>query len=144
MKKTALIVFVLFLHSFLPFNVVTAENIVLEPGESYNTPDLEIMCVEKRRAREPVVIKDCQFWDDYNEKCLFERKTYVFNGLECIEECQYWDRYKKSCEFATSCDFHSSQKIFMLKKCALFDSYDHKCKRVEEILVKRKKNHRGR
>jgi len=107
------------------------KNVLLEVGETYQEENLAVVCVESKGA-EPVIMKDCQFWDDFNNKCLYEKKIFVYHDIECLEECQHWDSFNNKCNYATQCSFYPSQKLFIHTICAEFDSFSHTCKRTKE------------
>ena len=112
------------------------KNILLEVGETYQEENLSVLCVEKKGA-EPVIMKDCQHWDDFNKVCLYEKKIHVVHALECIEDCQHWDSFNNKCYYETRCMFYPSQKLFIKTTCDEFDTFSHSCKRTKESKITR-------
>ena len=108
------------------------KNIVLEAGESFSNDDLTVMCVGKRDSGQPLTIKECQHWDEFQEKCLFEKKIHFYGQLKCIEECQIWDSFTKKCLYRTSCRFHPDQESFVITTCKDFDSFNNICRQESQ------------
>ena len=108
-----------------------ADTVVLEPGESFQAGDHNVTCVLQRRAQ-PLALSECQYWDDFDKKCLQERKVLSVGKLNCVEECQHWDEFNKVCEYATTCTFYPAQGGFIRTTCAEFDTYAHRCLRVHQ------------
>ncbi|MDA8165472.1 MAG: hypothetical protein M0017_10635 [Desulfobacteraceae bacterium] len=108
--------------------------VVLGAGESYSADDLTVRCVERA---EPQVIKltDCQFWDQFEQKCLYERKTYRYGRLACVEECQHWDSFSNTCFFATTCEFVPGQHAFVRTSCDVFDQTENVCRRTKQQVI---------
>lgn len=112
----------------------SGKNVLLEVGETYQEESLTVMCVENKGA-EPVILKDCQHWDDFNKKCLYEKKTQSVHALECIEDCQHWDSFNNKCFYETKCSFYAAQKLFIRTTCEEFDTFTNTCKRTKETKI---------
>ncbi len=113
-----------------------AREIRLNKGEVYRDRDLTVIC-EGGQARtsglgQPIALRECQYWDDFTKKCLFEKTTYSYGDLECVEECQYWDSFSNTCDYKSKCTFYSQQEAFVLKTCTEFDDNSRKCLKVRE------------
>lgn len=117
---------------------LSAKTIVLGVGETYTEGDLNVMCVEQKRDA-LVELRDCQFWDDFNDRCLYEKRLYSYGDLECVEECQHWDKFKEVCHFATQCTFYPSAGIFVEATCEEFDTFSNVCRRTKERKISGKK-----
>ncbi|MBU0480704.1 MAG: hypothetical protein KKG47_06365 [Proteobacteria bacterium] len=110
-----------------------AKNIYLTPGENYHSDGLNVICAANRSsAAEPVVIAECQIWDDFNKLCLHEKKIISAGDLTCTEECQHWDDFSKTCHYTTSCSFDRRNSLFISISCREFDSFTNKCLRTRE------------
>ena len=116
---------------------VFSKSIILEAGEIYQDDDLQVMCVQKKQAQ-PIILKECQHWDDFNKLCLYEQKNHIFYDLECIEQCQHWDGFNKRCDYETKCIFHPAQGVFVLKTCEQFDDFSHSCIKSKEQTISKK------
>lgn len=112
-----------------------AREVVLEAGETYQENDLIIRCAERRESR-LMVLSDCQFWDDFANKCLHERKTHHMGRLQCVEECQHWDSFNNVCHFATQCRFFPEQRAFVRITCDLFDEFANTCLKTRQELIR--------
>jgi len=112
-----------------------ASNIVLRPGQSYRSGGDTIVCTQGGRQAEEVVLQECQVWDDFNKKCLYEKTRHIFGDVECLEECQHWDDFNKRCDYATSCSFQPSSGTFVQTTCDKFDSFNHRCERQKQRLI---------
>ena len=112
----------------------SAKNVILEAGETYQEESLNVICVDSKDAGS-VSLNECQHWDEFNSKCLYERKIHIFHDLECIEECQHWDSFNSKCNYATKCTFFASQKLFIRTTCDEFDSFTNSCKRTKESKI---------
>lgn len=130
MRLTAIITFLVF---FMPGSqgILSAKTIVLGIGETYTEEDLNVICVEQKRQA-LVELKECQFWDDFNERCLYEKKIFTYGELECLEECQHWDKFSQQCHYATQCTFYPSAGIFVKTVCEEFDDFNKACKRTRQ------------
>ena len=111
-----------------------AETVVLHPGESHRQGDLNVTCVERRVAR-PLVLTDCQHWDDFDKRCLYERKVHSVGRLSCVEECQHWDDFNNVCEYASTCVFYPEHALFVRTTCEEFDSTSRRCLRQKEAKI---------
>jgi hypothetical protein len=72
--------------TLLPGNV-GAKEVTLATGETYRQGDLTVTCGQALTGDKPMVLKNCQYWDDFNEKCLFEKKlmyTRILNALKNV------------------------------------------------------------
>ena len=122
------------------------ETIVLSPGQSFSSGTDTIICSEDGSAV-PIELKQCQFWDEFNKKCLFESTRYVQQGMECLEQCQHWDDFYSRCDYATSCRYLPDQGVFLETSCSEFDDFSKKCLREKEKILRRgragKKNDEG-
>ncbi|MBU0484069.1 MAG: hypothetical protein KKB30_06100 [Proteobacteria bacterium] len=125
MTKSLMIIALL--ASIISVSSAGARDIYLEVGESYSNDGLNVMCVQQKTAS-PLALKECQFWDEFNQKCLFERKVFSFGRLQCAEECQQWDDFEKVCRYATSCQFFPDRKIFVKTTCRNFDTFNKVCR----------------
>jgi hypothetical protein len=111
-----------------------AREIHLKKGEVYRDRDLAVIC-EGRQAggsSQALAVRECQYWDDFDKKCLFEKITYTHDNLECVEECQHWDSFKNTCDYQSKCTFYPRQEAFVLRTCAEFDDYSRKCLKFRE------------
>lgn len=115
---------------------IDAKEITLDIGETYQQGDLTITCGPSS-IETPLAINNCQHWDDFNKKCLFETTTYLYKKLECVEECQYWDKFNNSCHYQTKCSFYPTQKSFVRTTCEKFDTFNKSCERTRETKIGR-------
>ena len=126
---------------------LAGETVVLAPGQSYTSGEDTVICSDGRSMK-PIVLKQCQYWDDFNKKCLYESTRYVLPGMECLEQCQHWDSFFKRCDYAVSCRYQKEQGVFVETSCAEFDDFSKKCLRQTEKIIRhgggRKKNDEGR
>lgn len=106
---------------------VCAKEVSLETGETFRQGNLTVTCGLTLTEDVPQALKDCQYWDDFNKKCLFEKTTYVYNTLECVEECQHWDKFSSTCYYRTKCSFFPPQKLFVQTTCDKFDDFNNSC-----------------
>ena len=113
----------------------TSREFVLEAGEIYRENDLIVRCTERREPR-LMVLSDCQLWDDFTNKCLYERKTHHLGRLQCVEECQHWDSFMNVCHFATQCRFFPDQRSFVRITCDLFDEFTNTCQKTRQELIR--------
>jgi hypothetical protein len=60
---------------FLTGNAV-AKEVNINQGETYSRGDLTVTCGQPSTAI-PLILKDCQYWDEFNNECLFEKTTYI-------------------------------------------------------------------
>lgn len=115
---------------------IGAREIRLKIGEVYRDRNLSVICEGSQSGAsglgQPIAVRECQHWDDFAKKCLFERTTYSYGDLECVEECQYWDSFSNICDYKTKCTFYSQQEAFVLKTCTEFDENSRKCLRTRE------------
>lgn len=113
---------------------VGAKELQLAPGEAYSKGDLTVTCGQSS-TETPLALNDCQYWDDFNNKCLFEKTTYMYKNLECVEECQYWDKFKSSCYYKSQCSFYPSSHTFVQTTCEKFDDFNNTCLKMKEKKV---------
>ena len=111
-----------------------AREIHLKKGEVYHDRDLTVTCEERQAGGsiQALAVRECQYWDDFDKKCLFERITHSYNNVECVEECQHWDSFSNTCNYQTKCTFYPRQEAFVLRTCAEFDDYSRKCLKFRE------------
>lgn len=116
--------------------VIMAREIRLKKGEVYHDQDLTVICEGRQAgagaAGQALAVRECQYWDDFDKKCLFEKITYTHGNLECVEECQHWDSFNNRCDYQSKCTFYPRQSAFILRTCAEFDDYSRKCLKVRE------------
>jgi len=120
---------------FLAENV-GAKEVHLVPGETYRQEDLTVTCGQSS-ADTPLALNDCQYWDDFNNKCLFEKTTYMYENLECVEECQHWDEFHSTCHYQTKCAFYLPHKSFVRITCEKFDDFNNTCVKTKEKKIGR-------
>lgn len=118
---------------------IGAKEITLNAGETYQQGDLTVTCGCGQASTDPttLALKDCQYWDDFTQKCLFEKTTYVYKNIECIEECQYWDKFNSTCHYRTKCTFYPSQRLFVKTTCERFDDYKKTCLQTKDTRIER-------
>lgn len=114
---------------------IGAKEISLNMGESYRKGDLTVTCGQPSADDVALALNDCQYWDDFNKKCLFEITTYTYENLKCVEECQHWDKFKRICHYKTKCSFHPTQKSFIQTKCDKFDKFNNVCLKTNDIKI---------
>ncbi len=114
--------------------VTHAKEVRLKKGEVYRDRNLAVVCEggQSGSQGQTLSLRECQYWDDFDKKCLFEKTNYTYNDLECIDECQHWDSFNNTCDYQSKCTFYPRQEAFVLKTCAEFDDYSHKCLKVRE------------
>lgn len=117
------------------FETGLAGEMRIYPGETVRLGDVTVMCEDKSLGNTPVALTDCQYWDKYDKRCLYEKRTLSVGGHECVEDCQHWDQYEKNCEYATKCLHYPDQNLFIRTSCELFDPYEHACKKTKEIRI---------
>ena len=135
MNFSSLLRFVGVFFCLLAFpGAVGAREIRLKKGEIYRDRDLAVICEGKTAGAsgQTLAVRECQYWDDFDKKCLFEKTTHTFNNVDCVEECQHWDSFSNTCDYQSTCTFHPRQNVFVLKTCAEFDEYSRKCLRFRE------------
>lgn len=117
-------------------NTIGAREIRLKKGEVFRDRDLTVICEGKQTGAsglgQPIAVRECQYWDDFAQKCLFEKTIYSYGELECVEECQYWDSFSNTCDYKSKCTFYPQQEAFVLKTCTEFDDNSRKCLRARE------------
>lgn len=114
---------------------VGANEVTLDLGETYRHGDLTVTCGQPLTDEVPLAIKDCQYWDSFNKKCLFETTTYTYKNIECVEKCQYWKKFNGTCHYQTKCSFYPSQKLFVLTTCDKFDDFKKTCVKTSDIKI---------
>jgi hypothetical protein len=115
---------------------VGAKEIHLNAGETYRHGDLTVTCSQSS-VDSPLALKDCQYWDDFNKKCLFEKTIFMYKNLECIEECQHWETFNSTCYYRTKCTFYPPQKSFVRTTCEKFDDFNKTCLRTRDTKIGR-------
>jgi hypothetical protein len=113
---------------------VGAKELKLVPGEAYRKGDLTVTCGQASTDK-PLALNDCQYWDDFNNKCLFEKTSYVYKNLECVEECQHWDKFKSTCYYQSKCRFYPSDQTFVQTTCEKFDDFNNTCLKMKDKKV---------
>lgn len=113
---------------------IGAKEVHLQRGEIYRDRDLAVICEGGQAGPlgQALAVRECQYWDDFDKKCLFEKTIYTYNNLECTEECQHWDSFNKTCDYQSKCAFYPRQEAFVLSTCAEFDDYSHKCLKIKQ------------
>ncbi|MBU0682526.1 MAG: hypothetical protein KKD73_14005 [Proteobacteria bacterium] len=111
-----------------------AKEVNLNPGEAYRQRDLTVTCGQPSTDI-PLALKDCQYWDDFNKECLFEKTTYSYRNIECVEECQHWDAFFSTCHYQTKCTFYPSQKSFVQTTCEKFDDFNKTCVQTKDAKI---------
>jgi hypothetical protein len=124
----------LFLPFFIGIGQAAGQEVELRVGETYTEDGLTVRCVERTPPR-LIVLTDCQYWDRYDQECLYERKRYHFGELECVEQCEQWDNFENQCYFATTCEFLPDQRAFLLTSCDVFDDVEKVCRRTKQQLI---------
>lgn len=114
---------------------VTAREVLLGAGEVYRDKELTVRCTEGKGAQ-PIVLSDCQFWDDFTKTCLYERKTHHLGKRQCVEECQHWDSFNNVCHYATQCQFFPEQRAFVRVSCETFDAFANVCRKSKQELLR--------
>lgn len=109
-----------------------AKEISLEVGETYRHGDLTVTCSQQVTDVTALAIKDCQYWDDFNKKCLFEKTTYTYKNLECVEECQSWEKFFSTCHYKTKCSFYPAKKLFVRTTCDKYDDFNKNCVKTSD------------
>jgi hypothetical protein len=114
-----------------------AREVRLQAGETYRQDDLTVTCeaADAGQAMAPLSLRDCQYWDDFNKKCLFEKNILTYRNLECVEECQHWDSFRKTCDYQSRCTFSPAHESFVRTTCDEFDDFKHKCRRTRETKI---------
>ncbi|MFZ5761803.1 MAG: hypothetical protein ACOY8P_02610 [Thermodesulfobacteriota bacterium] len=112
-----------------------ARTIVLEPGQSYGSGETTIVCGAGGERDVPLTRTECQYWDDFDKRCLYQRKSIIHGRAECVEECQHWDEFNKECRFATACVFHAGQRRFVRTVCEEFDTFSATCVRTRQEVL---------
>ncbi|SIS93110.1 hypothetical protein SAMN05421760_10829 [Neptunomonas antarctica] len=120
---------------FLASNI-GAKEVQLAPGETYRQGDLTVTCGQSP-TETPLALNDCQYWDDFNNKCLFKKTTYMYKNLECVEECQHWDKFNSTCSYPSKCTFYPSHKTFVRTTCEKFDDFNNTCLKMKETKIGR-------
>lgn len=112
-----------------------AKTVTLAPGEQYREGDLAVVCTPPEGS-DIVRLSECQIWDDFQQKCLFERTVYTANALRCEEMCQHWDRFSETCRFQTSCSFLKNEGTFLQTRCESFDRFSNSCIKTSQDIIK--------
>ncbi len=133
MKKHVLIILIA-LVTFLAGNIA-AKEINLDMGGSYSQGNLTVTCGQSLTDDTPLALKDCQYWDNFNKKCLFEMTTYTYKNIECVEKCQHWEKFSSTCHYKTSCTFHPTQESFVQTTCDKYDDFKNTCVKTRDIRI---------
>ena len=115
-----------------------AKEVRLDMGETYRQGDLTVTCGEssgESSTDNPLALNDCQYWDDFNKECLFEKTTYMYKNLKCVEECQYWDKFNGICHYRTKCTFSPPHKAFVRTTCEKFDDFNNTCVKTMDTKI---------
>jgi len=114
-----------------------AREVRLQAGETYRQDDLSVTCEAAGAVQTmaPLSLRECQYWDDFNKKCFFEKNILTYRNLECVEECQHWDSFRKTCDYQSKCTFYPAQESFVSTTCDEFDDFKHKCLRTRETKI---------
>lgn len=114
-----------------------AREVRLQAGESFQENDLTVTCqaAGAGEAMAPLSVRECQYWDDFKQKCLFEKNILTYRNLQCVEECQHWDSFRNTCYYQTRCTFHPSHEAFVRNVCDEFDDFKNKCLRTREMKI---------
>ena len=113
---------------------LAGNTVVLRPGQSFTSGEDTVVCTEKGKSG-PVAVTECQYWDDFNKKCLYEATRYVTQGMQCVENCQHWDSFFKRCNYAVKCKYQPEQGVFVKTSCVDFDDFNKKCRRQQEKII---------
>ena len=124
-----------FLFFALGFERAAGQDVELQVGESYTEDGLTVRCVERTESR-VILLTECQYWDRFNQECLYEMRRYRFGELECVELCEHWDNFENQCYFATTCEFLPAQRAFLMTSCDVFDEVENVCRRTKQRLIK--------
>ncbi|MFB0912005.1 MAG: hypothetical protein QMA97_02310 [Glaciecola sp.] len=119
---------------FLAGNV-GAKEISLEMRETYRQGNLTVTCGQPLTVDKPLALNNCQHWDDFNNKCMFEKTTYTYKNIECVEECQHWDKFSSTCYYQTNCSFFPPQKLFVQTTCDKFDDFNNTCLKKSDMKI---------
>lgn len=112
-----------------------AKEISLDVGETYRQGELTVTCGQPLTDDIPLALNNCQYWDNFNKKCLFERTTYKYKNIDCVEECQSWEEFNNTCHYKTKCSFHPAQKSFVQTTCDKFDDFNNICVKTNDIKI---------
>jgi hypothetical protein len=114
-----------------------AREVRLRAGETFREGNLTLTCeaASAGQTMAPLSLRACQHWDDFNEKCLFEKTILTYGNLECVEECQQWDDFNKTCDYQTRCTFYPAHESFVRTTCDKFDKFKRNCLRTRETKI---------
>jgi hypothetical protein len=112
-----------------------AKEVNLDMGETYRHGDLTVTCGQSLNNTTALALNDCQYWDNFNEKCLFEMTTYTYKNLKCVEECQHWEKFNSTCHYKTKCAFYPTQKSFVQTRCDKYDDFNKVCIKTSDIKI---------
>jgi len=115
-----------------------AREVRLRKGEVFRDRDLTVICegVQNGTSGQTIAVRECQYWDDFSKKCLFEKTIHSYGEVECVEECQYWDSFSNTCDYTSKCTFYPQQEAFVLKTCTEFDDHNRKCLKTREEKIR--------
>ncbi|MFT5839479.1 MAG: hypothetical protein ACI9UT_001982 [Flavobacteriales bacterium] len=125
---------VLFTWMILLTSNVAAEEVQLVQGETYIKGNVTVTC-GLPITDNPLALNDCQYWDDFSNKCLFEKTTYTNKNLECVEKCERWDKFTSTCFYQSKCSFHSSHMTFVRTSCEKFDDFNNTCLKMKDTNI---------
>jgi len=114
---------------------VGAKEVSLNTGETYHQGDLSVTCGQQLTVDMPLALNECQYWDSFDKNCLFEKTTYTYKKLECVEECQHWEKFNSTCHYQTKCSFYPAQKSFVRTTCDKFDDFSNTCVKTRNIKI---------
>jgi hypothetical protein len=128
------VLMVLFTWVILLASNVTAKEVKLVPGDTYSKGDFTVTCGQSI-TDSPLALNGCQYWDDFSNKCLFEKTTYTNKNLECVEKCQRWDKFTSTCFYQSKCTFHPSHMTFVRSTCEKFDDFNNTCLKIKDTKI---------
>ena len=114
----------------------TAGQIKIIPGQKITVGDTTVTCTASSAAASPIELRECQHWDKFNQRCLYEKKTLVFNSTRCENSCQIWDDFNGVCLYEATCRFIPEQESFVRSTCSDFDKFNKVCRRTSDQLIR--------
>ena len=130
------VLMVLLIWMILLASNVRANEVQLVPGETYSKGNFTVTCGQLTTDT-PLALNDCQYWDDFSNKCLFEKTTYTNKNLECVEQCQRWDKFTSTCFYQSKCTFYPSHNTFVQTTCEKFDDFNSNCLKMKDTKIGR-------
>jgi hypothetical protein len=128
------VLLVLFTWMILLTSNVTAKEVQLVQGETYSKGNVTVTC-GLPVTDTSLALNDCQYWDDFSNKCLFEKTTYTHKNLECVEKCERWDKFTSTCFYQSKCTFYPSHMTFMRTSCEKFDDFNNTCLKMKDTNI---------